>query len=58
MHRKGLGEKLMSTLLFQAKGQGFGYVTLQASQPGRGLYLKLGFKEQFVLKNYALQKQS
>ncbi len=58
MHRKGLGEKLMRTLLFQAKGQGFGYVTLQASQPGRGLYLKLGFKEQFVMKNYALQKQS
>ncbi len=56
MHRQGLGEKLMRNLLRQAKTEGFRYTTLQASQAGLGLYLKLGFQSQFRMKNYALQK--
>lgn len=55
MRRKGLAEQMMRHLLNQSLTQGFEYATLQASEMGKGLYLKLGFQEQFVMKNYALQ---
>lgn len=55
MRRKGLAEQMMRHLLNQSLTQGFQYATLQASAMGKGLYLKLGFKEQFVMKNYALK---
>ena len=55
MRRKGLAEQMMRQLLNQSLRRGFGYATLQASEMGRGLYQKLGFDEQFVMKNYALK---
>ena len=54
MRRKGLAEEMMRHLLNQSLSQGFEYATLQASDMGKGLYLKLGFREQFVMKNYLL----
>lgn len=54
MRGKGFAEQLMKHILNQAIEQEFIYATLQASQMGKGLYLKLGFEEQFVLTNYAL----
>ena len=56
MRRKGLAEQMMQHLLNQSSTQGFEYVTLQASDMGKGLYLKLGFQEQFVMKNYSLKE--
>ena len=32
------------------------YVTLQASAMGKGLYDKLGFTEDFTIKNYVLNQ--
>ncbi|MDN5202686.1 GNAT family N-acetyltransferase [Fulvivirgaceae bacterium BMA10] len=55
MRRKGFAEQMMLNLLGKATEQGFKYATLQASDLGKGLYLKLGFEEQFIMKNYVLQ---
>lgn len=52
MRRKGLAEQMMRRILNQSLAQGFRYAMLQASAMGKGLYQKLGFTEQFVLKNY------
>lgn len=54
MRRKGLAEQMMRDILNQSWKQGFRYATLQASAMGKGLYEKLGFVEQFVMKNYVL----
>lgn len=56
MRRKGFAEKMMINILSQSARQGFKYATLQASSMGKGLYLKLGFEEEFILTNYALQQ--
>jgi ribosomal protein S18 acetylase RimI-like enzyme len=50
--RKGFAEEIMKQLLRMASGSGAQYATLQASDLGKGLYLKLGFQEQFTIKNY------
>ena len=52
--RKGWAEQMMRVILNQAITQEYHYATLQASAMGKGLYQKLGFQEQFVMKNYAL----
>lgn len=52
--QKGLGTKVMMSTLGQAIAGGYSYVTLQASDMGLGLYEKLGFKRQFLMKNYQL----
>jgi len=54
--RKGFAEQMMVNILSQSAEQGFKYSTLQASELGKGLYLKLGFKEQFIIKSYSLNK--
>ncbi len=54
MRRKGLAQQLMKKILNQSLEEGFRYATLQASAMGKDLYLKLGFIQQFALKNYAL----
>ncbi len=54
MRRKGLAAQLMNNVLNLAYKNGYEYATLQASEAARGLYLKLGFEEQFVMKNYIL----
>ncbi|SMD03223.1 GNAT family N-acetyltransferase [Pedobacter africanus] len=50
--RSGYAEEIMKFLLNRAIDMGARYATLQASDMGRGLYDKLGFKAQFVIKNY------
>jgi len=52
MRRKGLAEKIMKFVLNKAIHDGAEYATLQASAMGKGLYLKLGFDEQFTIHNY------
>lgn len=52
--RKGLANELMKALLNIAMKNKSEYATLQASDMGKDLYRKLGFKEQFTIKNYRL----
>ncbi|UII30424.1 GNAT family N-acetyltransferase [Fulvivirga ulvae] len=54
--RQGLAEVLMKMILNDSIRQGFPFATLQASAMGKGLYTKLGFEEQFTMKNYTLIK--
>lgn len=55
MRRNGYAEQIMKLLLNKAIENRYEYATLQASDMGKGLYLKLGFKEQFIIKNYVLK---
>lgn len=57
MRRKGYAEQIMKLLINIAIEDRNEYITLQASNMGKNLYLKLGFEEQFVIKNYALQQR-
>lgn len=52
--RKGYAEQIMKLLINESIVINSDYITLQSSNMGKGLYLKLGFKEQFTIKNYAL----
>lgn len=52
MRRRGFAEEILKQQLNLAKAQGAKYAVLQASDMGKGLYLKLGFREQFTMKNY------
>ncbi|GAA0189516.1 hypothetical protein GCM10009122_49890 [Fulvivirga kasyanovii] len=54
--RQGLAEMLMKMILNDSIRQEFSFTTLQASAMGKGLYTKLGFEEQFTMKNYTLTK--
>lgn len=54
--RKGYAELIMKLLINQSIKHKSEYIMLQASDMGLGLYLKLGFKEDFRIKNYALQQ--
>lgn len=54
MRRNGFAEEIMRFTLNKALEAGAEYATLQASAMGKGLYDKLGFTEQFVMKNYSL----
>lgn len=51
--KKGYGTAMMEYLIRRAKDQGYHVVTLQASQEGKALYQRLGFKESCVFKEYA-----
>lgn len=53
--RKGYAEDIMKLLINQSLKMNIDFVTLQASNMGLSLYLKLGFKEQFKIKNYVLK---
>lgn len=55
MRRRGFAGEIMKFLLNRAVETGRDYATLQASDMGKGLYLKLGFKEQFSIKHYRLE---
>jgi len=46
----------MKLLINIAVENGNEHITLQASNMGKNLYIKLGFKEQFSIKNYTLQQ--
>lgn len=52
MRRKGFAEEILKQQLKMAATSGAEYATLQASEMGKGLYLKLGFQEQFIMRNY------
>ncbi len=56
MRRKGYAEKMMHSMLYEAVNKGYNYAVLQASAMGKGLYEKLGFEEQFLMRNYALEQ--
>ncbi len=56
MRRKGYAKQIMKLLINIAIENGNEHVTLQASNMAKGLYLKLGFEEQFLIKNYVLQQ--
>ncbi|WCO02291.1 GNAT family N-acetyltransferase [Psychroserpens ponticola] len=53
--QKGYAEQIMKLLINQSIKIDSDFITLQSSDMGKGLYLKLGFEEQFTIKNYALQ---
>lgn len=55
MRKQGFAEEIMKFVLNEAIDSHATHATLQASVMGKGLYLKLGFEEQFSMKNYALQ---
>ncbi|MDR6782974.1 ribosomal protein S18 acetylase RimI-like enzyme [Pedobacter africanus] len=50
--RSGYAEEIMKFVLNRAIDMGARYTMLQASDMGKGLYDKLGFETQFVIKNY------
>ncbi len=57
MRRRGYAEKIMKLLINIAVENRNEHITLQASNMGKNLYLKLGFEEQFFIKSYALQQR-
>lgn len=58
MRRKGLAEQIMILLINLAIKDNIDYMTIQASNMGEKMYLKLGFELLFVIKNYALQQNA
>jgi len=52
MRRKGFADDMMAFILNRAIASHAAYATLQASAMGKGLYLKLGFKEEFIIRSY------
>jgi len=56
MRRRGYAEQIMKLLINIAVENGNEHITLQASNMGKNLYIKLGFEEQFLIKNYTLQQ--
>ena len=52
-HRgNGLAYNIMLEAINIAKRKDINYMTLQASVLGLGIYKRLGFKEDFIMKNY------
>lgn len=52
--RKGYADKIMKALINKGIENNNEYMVLQASEMGKGLYLKLGFQANFLIKNYVL----
>lgn len=50
--RKGIAYSLMQHVLEVSNAWQGKYITLQASEAGEVLYSRLGFKQQFVIRNY------
>jgi GNAT superfamily N-acetyltransferase len=53
--RKGYAEAIMMAVLYQIQLQQEKKVVLQASDMGKPLYLKLGFRSQFVIHNFTMK---
>jgi len=49
---KGIAQKLMRLVIAQCIESPCKYITLQASTSGQSLYEKLGFRHQFIIRNY------
>lgn len=54
--RKGYAEELLIHMMNIARMKGANNATLQASEMGKGLYLKTGFKEDFIIKTFIKHK--
>jgi len=52
--RKGFAEEIMKHVINDSINSGMKYSTLQASDMGKGIYLRLGYTDDFVIKNYVL----
>ncbi|MEP2771913.1 MAG: GNAT family N-acetyltransferase [Fulvivirga sp.] len=52
MRRKGFARNVLLQLLAISKQKGAHYAFLQASDSGKPLYQQVGFKEDFIIKNY------
>lgn len=52
--RKGYAKQIMYSLINKAIKEEISYLVLQASEMGKGLYKSLGFKEDFLIRNYQL----
>ena len=53
--RKGYAHKMMNFLLDNAIQKGLKISTLQASDAGKPLYTKMGYKTQFIISNFVSQ---
>jgi ribosomal protein S18 acetylase RimI-like enzyme len=54
MRRKGFANEIMRFVLNQAIERNCTHAVLHASHMGKDLYIKLGFKDEFPIKNYSL----
>ncbi len=54
MRKKGFAEQIMKQLINISKENQAKHLVLQASAMGKGIYERLGFKEQFQMRNYML----
>ncbi|WP_424961434.1 GNAT family N-acetyltransferase [Ekhidna sp.] len=54
--RKGYAQELLIHMLNIARVKGATHATLQASEMGKGLYLKTGFREDFIIKTFIKHK--
>ncbi|WKK81043.2 GNAT family N-acetyltransferase [Marivirga arenosa] len=52
MRKNGFARSLLLQTLKIAEDKGANWATLQASDSGRPLYKQVGFKEEFIIKNY------
>ncbi|MHA7842441.1 MAG: GNAT family N-acetyltransferase [Winogradskyella sp.] len=55
MRGKGLATQIMYNILNEAKVNGSELATLQASQMAKSMYEKMGFKTDFLMRNYKLK---
>jgi len=55
MRRMGFAKEIMHFLLQQASDEESEYAVLQASALGKGIYLQMGFSEDFLMVNYILK---
>lgn len=53
--RQGIAEEVMKKVLNQSAEQKKELLTLQASEMGKALYLRLGFRDEFPIYNYRLK---
>lgn len=56
--RKGYAEALLMHMIHIARMKGATHATLQASDMGKGLYLKTGFQQDFIIKTFIQHKNS
>lgn len=54
--RMGYADEIMKSLINNLIDLGAEYSTLQASDMGKGIYLKIGYQEDFSINNYVLNK--
>lgn len=52
--RKGFAEEIMKHVINESIDNEMEYSTLQASEMGKGIYLRLGYSEDFTINNYIL----